>query len=118
MGGTRGVHFAAEVGGALRAWPLAWVELRDWTPDPLDANYQRARGRGNLGSSQPLSTVHASGCTLLLRYFLLYARWCSGAEQPSQRPSAFQENVRVHASPPQSVWAGPMTRSGISASRI
>jgi len=45
-------------------------------------------------------------------------RWCSGAEQPSQRPSAFQENVRVHASPPQSVWAGPMTRSGISASRI
>jgi len=106
MGGTRGVHFAAEVGGALRAWPLAWVELRDWTPDPLDANYQRARGRGNLGSSQALSTVHASGCTLLLLYFLLYAVDAQAPSNPasglplSRRTSGPRESTAVRLSRP------------------
>jgi hypothetical protein len=30
----------------------------------------------------------------------------------------FQENVRVHTSPPQPAWSGQLTCSGISASRI
>jgi hypothetical protein len=41
--------------------------------DHLDANYRRARGWGNLGSSRTLPTIaHASGCASLLLYILLY----------------------------------------------
>jgi len=118
MGGTRGVHFAAEVGGALRAWPLAWVELRGLNPWPPRCELPACTRTGQ--PRQLTSAVYGACQWLYVAVAVLPAvrRWCSGAEQPSQRPSAFQENVRVHASPPQSVWAGPMTRSGISASRI
>jgi hypothetical protein len=49
------------------------AKKRPAPPDHLDANYRRAPGSGNLGSSQALPTVvYASGFALLLLYILLY----------------------------------------------
>jgi len=114
MGGTRGVHFAAEVGGALRAWPLAWVELRGLNPWPPRCELPRARGRGNLGSSQALSTVHASGCTLLLLYFLLYAVDAQAPSNPASGLPLFRRtsgSTRVHRSPSeQARWPARASR--------
>jgi hypothetical protein len=65
-------------------------------PDHLDANYQRAPGQADLGSSQALSTVvRASGCTSLLLYILLYGLRTYASRQLGQTPASHARSTGV-----------------------
>jgi len=65
---------------------------------PFGSEHRASIGLGSIGAGVALASLGPEGGRTLT--------------------SDFQENVRVHASPPQTIRAGQMTHSGISVSKI